>query len=100
MQNLARPDLDEILNRHVSDKQISHGYAPVYHALFKRLRDFPLNVLEIGIGTLVHGAVSTMCGYDYALPGYRPGASLRAWRDYFPKASVYGVDVQPDTMIV
>jgi hypothetical protein len=33
----------------------------------------------------------------YALPGYRPGGSLRAWRDYFPRAQVLGMDVQPDT---
>lgn|SRR5574341_22124 len=90
-------DLDEILNRHVSDKQNSHGYGPVYHALFKHLRDRPLAILEIGIGSLTPGA-SSMYGHD--LPGYRPGASLRAWRDYFSRALVYGVDVQPDTMII
>jgi hypothetical protein len=33
----------------------------------------------------------------HALPGYRPGGSLRAWRDYFPQADVHGMDVQPDT---
>lgn len=95
---MQRADLDEILNRHASDKQMSHGYAPVYHALFKRLRDLPLTILEIGIGTLIPGARSSMSGYG--LPGYRPGASLRAWRDYFPNAAIHGVDVQPDTMIV
>jgi hypothetical protein len=92
-------DLDEILNRHVSDKQIANGYAPIYHALFKHVRDRPLALLEIGIGTLVAGASSSMHGFGHELPGYRPGASLRAWREYFPNASIHGVDVQPDTMI-
>jgi hypothetical protein len=35
----------------------------------------------------------------YAPGHYRPGASLRAWRDYLPNAEVIGVDVQPDTQI-
>jgi len=90
-------DLDQIFNNHATDKQSSHGYAPIYHALFKRLRDTPIALLEIGIGTVTPGASSSMYGHD--LPGYRPGASLRAWRDYFSKGVVYGVDVQPDTMI-
>src|SRR5207244_4460043 len=38
--------------------------------------------------------------YGHDLPGYRPGASLRAWRDYFPHGSINGIDVQSDTMIV
>lgn len=89
-------DLDEILSGRGSDKQSKHGYAPIYHAMFKHLRDQPLALLEIGIGTLMPGA-SSMYGHD--LPGYRPGASLRAWRDYFPSAVVHGVDIQLDTMI-
>jgi SAM-dependent methyltransferase len=93
-------DLDEILDRHVSDKQRANGYAPIYHTIFKHLRDRPLAILEIGIGTLAPGALSSMHGFDHDLPGYRPGASLRAWREYFPNASISGVDVQPDTMIV
>lgn len=91
-------DLDELLNHHASDKQSQNGYAPIYHALFKHLRDRPIALLEIGIGTVIQGAYCSMYGHD--LPGYRPGASLRAWRDYFPIGVVHGIDVQPDTMIV
>ena len=36
----------------------------------------------------------------FAQPGYLPGGSLRAWRDYFPNAIVTGMDVQPDTQFV
>jgi hypothetical protein len=95
----VRQDVDEVLDKNVSDKQIANGYAPIYHAIFRHLRDQPLALLEIGIGTLVPGAYSSMHGYGHDLPGYRPGASLRAWREYFPRASIHGVDVQPDTMI-
>src|ERR1700730_10847839 len=84
-------DLDELFDRYGSDKN-RNGYTPVYHALLKHLRDRPMDILEIGIGTLIAGAPSSMVGF--ALPGYRPGGSLRAWRDYFPKAPVLGMDVQ------
>lgn len=30
---------------------------------------------------------------------YQPGASLRAWRDFFPNGQVHGMDVQPDCML-
>lgn len=29
---------------------------------------------------------------------YKPGASLRAWRDFFPFGSIHGMDVQPDCL--
>lgn len=90
-------DLDELLNAHASDKQSQNGYAPIYHALFKSLRNQRVGLLEIGIGTVIQGAYCSMYGHD--LPGYRPGASLRAWRDYFPRGLIYGIDVQPDTML-
>ena len=52
-------------------------------------------VLEIGIGTMISGVHSSMVGF--AQEGYKPGGSLRAWRDFFPNATIYGMDVQPDT---
>jgi hypothetical protein len=95
----VKPDIDDLLNKHASDKQSQNGYAPIYHALFKNLRHASIDLLEIGIGTLLPNVYCSMYGHD--LPGYRPGASLRAWRDYFanPDAHVYGLDVQPDTLI-
>ena len=87
-------DLAELFNRYGTDKDII-GYTPVYHALFDRLRQQRWSILEIGIGTMVPGVHSSMVGYS--LPGYRPGGSLRAWRDYFPNSTIYGVDIQDDT---
>jgi hypothetical protein len=94
-----QPDIDDLLNKHASDKQSQNGYGPIYHALFKNLRDAPIDLLEIGIGTVLPNVYCSMYGHD--LPGYRPGASLRAWRDYFanPDSRIYGMDVQPDTLI-
>lgn len=30
---------------------------------------------------------------------YRPGASLRVWRDFFPNAVIYGWDIDPSAMV-
>jgi len=87
-------DLDALFNHYGSDKT-RNGYAPVYHSLFKNLKNNKLSLLEIGIGTMIPGVHSSMVGYS--LEGYRPGGSLRAWRDYFPNGEILGADVQPDT---
>jgi len=73
----------------------AYGYAGLYECLFRRYRSEVTAVLEIGIGSLVPTAESSMVGY--ALPGYRPGGSLRAWREYFENATIFGLDVQRDT---
>ncbi len=68
------PDtLDEIGLRHGTDKASSHhNYLAFYEYFMAPLRDAPINLLEIGV--------------------YQ-GASLRTWREYFPKAKIVGVDI-------
>ena len=90
-------DLDELMNKYGSDKT-RNGYVPMYHSFLKHLRSNPVHLLEVGIGTMIPGAPSSMVGYS--LPGYAPGGSLRAWRDYFPQGEIVGVDIQPDTQFV
>ena len=64
--------------------------------LFDNIKNDTMNVLEIGVGTMVKNACSSMKGY---MPdSYKPGASHRAWNDYFPNSKIYGVDVQVDTV--
>jgi hypothetical protein len=87
-------ELGQLFARYGSDKD-RNGYTPVYHSLLKHLRSRDIAILEIGIGTLIPGVPSSMVGYS--LPGYAPGGSLRAWRDYFPTGQIVGVDIQPDT---
>jgi hypothetical protein len=89
-------DLSALFNKYGSDKD-RNGYSSLYHTLFYHQRQGPLNVLEIGIGTMLPGVRSSMIGY--ALEHYSPGGSLRAWRDYFPQGRVIGMDIQPDTQI-
>jgi hypothetical protein len=54
-----------------------------------------MNILEIGIGTMMPGVKSSM--RHYMPESYIPGASLRAWNDYFVNSKIYGADIQPDT---
>ena len=90
----SSPDLADLFNRYGSDKDVN-GYSPLYQVLLQHRQNDPHLLLEIGIGTLVDGAASSMAGF--ALEGYRPGGSLRAWRDWMPNARIVGADVQPDT---
>lgn len=87
-------DIAELFRKYGSDKD-RNGYSHLYSMLFDRIRNDELNVLEIGIGTMVSGACSSM--KHYMPDDYRPGASLRAWRDYFKNSNIYGMDIQEDT---
>ena len=87
-------NLELIFHQYGTDKG-RNGYAGVYECLFGRGRREVKAVLEIGIGTMIPGVHSSMVGF--AQDGYKPGGSLRAWRDFFPNATIYGMDVQPDT---
>lgn len=63
----------EQLGRKYGTDKADHGYLPIYA---KHLPDLAVtSILEIGVLN---------------------GSSLRMWRDYFPDAQVYGVDIDPD----
>jgi len=80
--------LCELMRRHGSDKgQRWHNYTPLYHALLQRDRKRVSCVFELGIGTLDTSIPSNMA------PLGVPGASIRAWRDYFPNAEIYAADI-------
>lgn len=84
-----------LMDRYGSDKgprkgnTTHHTYTQEYHALFNDKAGTPLTVFEMGLGTNNPGFP---CGMG---PNGRPGASLRAWRDYFPLATIYGADIDP-----
>ncbi len=84
----------EIFHKNGTDKHIN-GYTPMYHALFKNIRDKHMKILEIGIGTLIKGVPSSMV--NFGEKWYKSGASLRSWKEYFPNAEIYGIDIQKDT---
>jgi hypothetical protein len=67
--------LDELGLRHGADKSsAAHDFARVYERYVAGWRQREVTLLEIGVWR---------------------GASLRMWRDYFPRARVFGVDVNP-----
>lgn len=70
--------ISEILARYNTDKVSPHTYGQSYDALFSQFdREEPLNILEIGI---------------------QKGGSLCAWRDYFPNATVTGIDIVDEVL--
>lgn len=87
--------LRELIDKYGSDKN-ENEYTPIYHSVFNPNRNLNISLLEIGIGTMVTGAESSMVGYGKN--GYKPGASLRAFRDFFQNGKIYGGDVQQDCM--
>ena len=75
-------------------KTYGHNYIPTYHKYFKTRRNSTKKILEIGIGCLEEGQMMHMINYKY-----KTGNSLRMWRDYFPNASIYGIDIFEKAMI-
>jgi lipopolysaccharide biosynthesis glycosyltransferase len=66
---------------------LHHNYADVYSELFHDKRQITRRVFECGIGTNDEAFKSNMTAIA------TPGGSLRAWRDYFPNAVIYGADI-------
>ena len=70
-----------------SDKGGWHNYTTLYFPLFSPSRDESLRVFELGLGTNNADVDSNMGAMGV------PGASLRGWTRFFPKASVFGADI-------
>lgn len=81
-------ELTRLMNQYGSDKgtlahlpssgwlDYTHAYCDFYEAHLDEIRLEARRVLELGVWK---------------------GASLRAWRDYFPNAQVYGIDLECET---
>ena len=70
----------------------SHNYADIYELMFRLRRNDVELLLECGIGTNNPNLISSM-----EMDG-KPGASLRLWRDFFPKAQIIGIDIDSDIL--
>ena len=83
-------ELTNLMNHYGSDKggkNNEHNYASYYSEIFFNKKNQIKNFLEIGLGTNNKNIVSNMG------PKGVPLASLRAWRDYFVNANIYGADI-------
>jgi hypothetical protein len=85
-ERAAARQLKCLFDGYGSDKATVHDYHFVYGAIMARMQKVDA-LLEVGLGTNDPDAVSNM-----GVMG-RPGASLRAFRDYLPRAHIYGADV-------
>lgn len=88
--------LTELMTAATSDKGTGlHNYTDFYSILFEPMREKEFNLLEVGIGSI---DFSYPCHMGWWRSVYRPGASLRGWRDYFPNARVYGCDIDKNVL--
>jgi hypothetical protein len=73
--------MNEIMLKYGTDKNsYCHNYVEKYVEYFEPLKEKEIKILEIGI-------------YRPPTTDQEPGASLKTWYEYFPKAKIYGVDV-------
>jgi hypothetical protein len=84
-EQAAAQALQRHFDAHGSDKS-AHRYHFVYGAILSK-PDSIQSILEVGIGTNFEDTVSGMGRYG------KPGASLRAFRDYCQNAQVVGLDI-------
>lgn len=64
--------LEELFNRYGCDKAVKHNYHTVYEPEFDTIRNEAINILEVGVFK---------------------GDSVRAWLEFFPNATIYGIDI-------
>ncbi|KQR33627.1 hypothetical protein ASF91_06505 [Rhizobium sp. Leaf155] len=83
--------LKNLFNKYGSDKS-RHGYVPIYSQIFRSFEKRDLTLLEVGLGTNNPALISSMGS------GGKPGASLRAFRDYLPEATIFGADIDKDIL--
>ena len=82
--------LTNLMNLYGSDKggrNNHHNYSDFYSELFFNKRKDIKNFLEIGLGTNNTNMPSNMGENGVPL------ASLKAWRDFFENANIYGADI-------
>lgn len=86
-------ELGSLLCKYGSDKATKHNYHQIYGRILSKMRSNPeTRLLEIGLGTNNIDVRSNMGEKG------KPGASLRAFRDFMPGARIHGADV--DTRIL
>ena len=71
----GRPSLDELgIAAGTGKSSLQQDYLTHYETALARLRDQTINIIEIGIGG---------------------GASLKMWENYFSRATIVGIDINP-----
>ena len=79
-------ELQVLFDQYGSDKASLHNYHLIYGTVLSEKHKIQ-NILEVGIGTNNTGVPSNMGKLG------KPGASLRAFRDFCVNAEIYGADI-------
>jgi|TARA_Y100000034_G_scaffold84783_1_gene101689 hypothetical protein len=104
-----KTELCNLFYKYGADKcpAIRHSYSPEYYTLLKEYKSQFTDILEIGVGNDCQVRYSNqMLGSKIQISSdsiswvgeYIPGASLRAWRDFFTDANVYGIDIDKNVL--
>jgi hypothetical protein len=106
MQHAFQGELAVLFDRYGSDKGSAepdnpvgkpypwqpHTYGNIYEMIFKPIRHTVKYVYECGLGTSSPDYAANMGSSG------KPGASLRAWRDFFPQAHILGADIDRSSL--
>jgi hypothetical protein len=79
-----------LFNRNKSDKVWQGKFEKIYAHIFDSLTPNPKNILEIGIGSKNNKYLSYMGENE------KTGASIRAFKELFPKTNVVAADIDID----
>lgn len=83
--------IKKLFNFYGSDKANYHDYHLIYSSIFTNETKVK-KILEIGLGTDNEKLLSNMGKMG------KPGASLRAFRDFFKNSKVYGADIDKNIL--
>lgn len=64
--------LKQLVDNNTTDKDTVHSYLDLYQTLLEKKKDTATHILEVGI---------------------HQGGSIKLWRDFFPHATVHGMDI-------
>jgi hypothetical protein len=84
--------LCDLMKEFGSDKSTWHSYTEVYNNIFEKFIGKNINLFEVGLGTNNIEVASNMGSEG------KPGASLRAWKEYFKNANIYGADIDKNIL--
>jgi hypothetical protein len=71
--------LASLIDNTSTDKNTVHSYLELYETLLSPKKNTAKNILEIGIGDFKE----------------KNGGSIKLWKDYFPNAKIYALDILP-----
>lgn len=81
--------IDELAIKHNTDKSsLDHQYTQHYQKYFDKYIKSPNKILELGIYSTTAVPQIDTCG-----------ASLRTWSEYYPNATIYGLDLVDHTVL-